>query len=254
MCHNDNSFLTLTYDDDHLPDKGNLVPADTQKWLKRFRKAIAPKKVRYFLVGEYGEKSGRPHYHASLFGVGPEYLPVVQQTWSKGFCSLYEFNETTAQYVAGYIIKKLTRKGDPKLNGKHPEFARMSNRPGIGADAMQIIADQLHSDAGLDSILAEGDVPKSLKIGKKQYPLGRYLRRKLREEMGFTEKMVEQIKAAFFEEANEEMLRLYEEAVENGNIYKEGYLNTKQRYQKEHEGSIRSIKARQKIFEQRRQL
>jgi len=141
--HAENSFLTLTYDDEHLPARGSLDPSHTQKWLKRFRKAIAPRKVRFYLVGEYGDQSQRPHYHAALFGVGPdgivvnnEYCSVpdiVSRTWGKGHVMLGSLTSASAQYICGYVTKKMTSKFDPRLNGRYPEFARMSRRPGIGS-------------------------------------------------------------------------------------------------------------------------
>ena len=68
FTHDYNSFVTLTYDESHLPEDGGLNHGHVQKFLKLLRKKVAPAKVRYFVVGEYGEKSGRPHYHLALFG------------------------------------------------------------------------------------------------------------------------------------------------------------------------------------------
>ena len=65
--HEDNCFITLTFDDDHLGD-GSLKVSDFQNFMKRLRQAIAPKKVRFFHCGEYGAKLSRPHHHACLFG------------------------------------------------------------------------------------------------------------------------------------------------------------------------------------------
>ena len=69
--YSDNTMVTLTYDDEHLPrlddGRGTLVPKDFQDWLKRFRKAVEPRRVRYFGVGEYGDQLWRPHYHVILF-------------------------------------------------------------------------------------------------------------------------------------------------------------------------------------------
>lgn len=208
FMHEESSFLTLTYDNDHLPAGGTLVPKDFQDWLKRFRKWIAPDRVRFFGVGEYGDESGRPHYHASLFGVGECLEPVVRETWGKGHVMLAEFNEVTAQYVAGYVVKKMTAKDDLRLNGRHPEFSRQSNRPGIGASAMQVLADAVLTDQGLDEFLATGDVPIRFQIGKRSFPLGRYLRQKLREEVGVSEEQKEKIKERFFAEWDAEMLEL----------------------------------------------
>ena len=61
-------FLTLTYDDDHLPPNGSLVKSDLQKFFKRLRKNSG-KKMAYFACGEYGEQTARCHYHVILFGL-----------------------------------------------------------------------------------------------------------------------------------------------------------------------------------------
>lgn len=194
LCHEENSFLTLTYSKEELPDGGTLVPKHCVDWLKRYRKFIAPAKVRYYLVGEYGDQSQRPHYHAALFGVGMSYEEAVKKTWGKGHVMLAEFNQITAQYIAGYVTKKMTDKADPRLQGRYPEFARMSLNPGIGAAAMAVIADALHSDAGLDEIVSTGDVPSAVRVGGRLVPIGRYLRSKLRSEMGMPQRMVDEAK------------------------------------------------------------
>lgn len=237
LCHEESSFLTLTYSNEHLPEGGCLSPKAASLFLKRFRKAIYPQKVRYFLVGEYGDESRRPHYHASLFGVGPAYAPIVQACWPYGFSSLYEFNETTAQYVCGYVIKKLADVNYAEF-GLTPEFARMSRRPGIGADAMRILADTLHSKHGLDEIERVGDVPHQLKIGKRSIPLGRYLRSKLREEMGFKPEMVEAVKQRFFSERSLEVLALFKDSEA---------LSLSDALLKKNLGRIQSVEARSKI-------
>lgn len=72
----------------------------------------------------------------------------------------------------------MTRTDDPRLEGRWPEFARMSLRPGIGYGALHEVAHALLDDR-LDGLLQ--DVPTSLR-GK---PLGRYLRRNLRIMMGY---------------------------------------------------------------------
>lgn len=71
--YEDNCFITLTYDDEHLPLGMSLVPKDLQDFLKRFRSRIAPIKVRYYGVGEYGDQTQRPHD-------APSYECMEQQT------------------------------------------------------------------------------------------------------------------------------------------------------------------------------
>lgn len=190
--HGDSCFCTLTYDDAHVPV--GLVKEDYQRWLKRLRRAVFPRKIRYFLAGERGDISGRPHFHAAVFGLDrvsgggvDGQGGVVQSSWcaersseSLGFTQVGELNDKSAYYLAGYVTKK--------ISGILPgvkEFSRMSLRPGIGAPAMGDVSAALGSDVGLDAISAEGDVPHSLRHGRRLLPLGRYLRGRLRVSLGF---------------------------------------------------------------------
>lgn len=90
----------------------------------------------------------------------------------------------SAQYVAGYVTKKMTGKNDSRLFGRYPEFARMSNRPGLGSDALWEVASELLRYEDLDPRISQADVPVSLRHGAKTLPLGRYLRKRLREMIG----------------------------------------------------------------------
>lgn len=175
-----------------------MVPRDAQLWLKRLRFKLAPEKVRFFLVGEYGDESWRPHYHAILFGINPYVAGgldggsgVVQRTWvddrgqSIGHSYVGTCTPESMEYVAGYCTKKMTWKGDPRLNGKYPEFSRMSLRPGIGASSMCDFSESLKSSPSFAAALSGGDVPFAYGRGTKSVPLGRYLRRRLRLELGY---------------------------------------------------------------------
>lgn len=146
--YEDNSFLTLTYDDDHLPRDGSLHVSDFQCFMKRLRKSIAPKRVRYYHCGEYGETTGRPHYHALLFGYSsPDRKffskrgenPIftsdsMSKLWPLGFSVEGDVSFDSAAYVARYVMKKVTgEKADSHYQGRLPEYTTMSRRPGIGA-------------------------------------------------------------------------------------------------------------------------
>ncbi len=118
QLYEENSFITLTYDDKNLPFDGGLELEHFQKFMKRLRKKLAPKKIRFFHCGEYGEKLSRPHYHAILFNHDfPDRLyfservdtsEFLEDCWGKGFTTVGEVNLTSCAYVARYVTKKIT--------------------------------------------------------------------------------------------------------------------------------------------------
>lgn len=199
LCHSANAFVTLTYAEDALPAGASLNPSDLRNWLKRFRKRISPSRVRFYAVGEYGDDTQRPHYHAALFGypgcdcgavnrlrplsrpANCAHCSLVSSTWSLGLVDVGHLTPESAQYIAGYVVKKMTMRDDPRLAGREPEFARMSLRPGIGLNAMHDVASTI-LQFNLDS--TQADVPVSLRHGKKELPLGTYLRQQLRTMIG----------------------------------------------------------------------
>lgn len=262
LSHDENCFVTLTYADEHLPPGGQLEPRDVQLWLKKLRKACDPTRLRYFCVGEYGDESYRPHYHLSVFGVsgttlvncpsGPGYFEqAVAETWAKGVVHVAEFSELSAQYVAGYVVKKLTNDKDPRLGNKHPEFSRMSNRPGIGAAAMAIVAKSLRDGAGTvgeDALLPEGDVPRQLKLGRRGVPLGRYLVRRLRKEVGFTDEYIDQVKQAQTWQQSVEMSALHKVAVDRAPL---AAITRRAVYLEEVKQRILQSEARARIYKKR---
>ena len=50
--HDENSFLTLTYDDDHLPSDLSLDKTHFQKFMKRLRSRFPDRVIRYYHCGE----------------------------------------------------------------------------------------------------------------------------------------------------------------------------------------------------------
>lgn len=183
--HEHSCFVTLTYSPENLPHGSNLCPEDAQKFLKRLRKHYPPQSIRYYLVGEYGDTTQRPHYHLLLYGVPIADSRIIADCWSRdkkplGHIVVGSVTFESAGYVAGYVTNKLTKSDDPRLGGRHPEFARMSLRPGIGALAVPDIVDTLQTKHGCAQLALEGDVPTILQHGSRKLPLGRYLRSKLR--------------------------------------------------------------------------
>lgn len=224
LTHDENCFVTLTYAPEHIPRIGSLQPRDLQLFVKRLRQRAGSRRLRFFAVGEYGERGERPHYHLSVFGLSGYTLldgspaklahEVIKECWPAGFTLTGDFNIKTANYVCGYITKKMTAPNS-YTDGRHPEFARMSNRPGIGAAAMIILAKQaLASGHGLDLLEETGDVPPALVIGRKSLPLGRYLLSILRDAVGFTPEYVQILKDRQAYKSSTEMLMLLSTALE----------------------------------------
>lgn len=146
--YEDNCFITLTYDDDKIPENYSLEVKDFQKFMKRLRKAYPEKTIRFFHCGEYGEQTHRPHYHACIFNFDfpdKKILPrdarkepiysseILSSLWGKGHCSVGALTYNSASYVARYILKKVTgQQAKNHYNGRKPEYITMSRRPGIG--------------------------------------------------------------------------------------------------------------------------
>jgi hypothetical protein len=105
----------------------------------------------------------------------------------------------SASYIAGYVLKKMSGRKLVLLPSQRPEFARMSLRPGIGADATWDVASVLMQ---LPSRRV-ADVPHHLRHGIRKMPLGPYLRRLIRKRIGRDEKS-----PAFALEASKERLRV----------------------------------------------
>lgn len=149
--HEQNSFLTLTVDQEHAQavfPGGSLCYPPFQKFIRAFRKKLK-KKVRFFMCGEYGERFSRPHYHSVIFGwfpteedrtlykdtqAGPLYTSrLISGLWENGFHTVGRFDISCALYVAGYVNKKINGKlKEQWYQGREPEFAKMSLKPGLG--------------------------------------------------------------------------------------------------------------------------
>lgn len=252
MTHEENCFVTLTYSDNDLPAGDNLDPLALRLFLKRLRKRLSPTLFRFYGVGEYGDQSQRPHYHLSLFGVsgrtdvGPRgklthwgVSQAIQESWPFGHTLCLEFNHQTARYVSGYVTKKLTNKNDPRLGGRNPEFARMSNRPGVGARAVPQMA------AALAAVHTLGDGSILRLNGKKQF-VGPYLARKLLEAREPDAKVVQQFKDERSLERSIKMQALYENSQPNTEV-----LTIRQAYQNSVLQQVRTLENRLKIHAKR---
>ena len=172
-----NLFLTLTYDDDHLPDSvfidessgvvhvSELRKRDLSAFMKRLRSSLQERfnftGVRFFAPGEYGDKTDRPHYHAILLNCPPEIMselvflsktkrgdilyssPYFDSIWKNGFVTVGSCSAESIGYVARYALKKVGALDRSTM--REAPFALMSRRPGIGAPFFYKFRDSIES-------------------------------------------------------------------------------------------------------------
>lgn len=156
QVHDDAWFITLTYNNEELPNHGSLDPEDLRIFFKTLRRQTG-ERISYYACGEYGPETKRPHYHAVLFG--PSFLdrmhwrtdpngPVwrsetLENAWRLGNSELTTVSPRSASYVAGYVREKVQAKHNPhhyerldpatgEIVEVYPDFSRMSRRPPIG--------------------------------------------------------------------------------------------------------------------------
>lgn len=250
--HGDSSFLTLTYDEEHhaklplTPSGRSLDFSHHEKFLKSLRRRYTQNNIRYYGCGEYGERSGRPHFHYILHGFPAcsgsrchhpsgkftcEACNVVRAAWKKGHIYLGEATKDSIAYVANYITKGWTQLNDytsPLLDGRVPEDHRCSG--GLGGTAIDKIAEDFINNIDFsESFLGtEGDVPSVLKTDGRLYPIGRYLKSRFRKKLGWSETGLPKEK---MNEWKKEMQQLYEKTI--GPTYQKASDYTKKVYLQE---------------------
>lgn len=175
QCHTQNCFITLTFNEAHVPVSGSLSKRDWQLFAKRMRKRCGP--FRFFHCGEY-TSTGLPHYHSCIFGYDfpdREYFKdsasgsrlyrsaLLEELWPYGFSTVGDVSFESAAYVARYSLKKVT--GDAAeehymrvdAHGQviqlQPEYVTMSRRPGIGAAWFRRFGNEVYPS---DEVIARG--------------------------------------------------------------------------------------------------
>lgn len=160
--YTDNCFITLTYDEEHLPRNssgmGTLKKRDVQNFMKRLRNHVYKKigkRIRFFAVGEYGDTTFRAHVHCGIYNFIPDDLKFYKNSktgipmynsdflhkiWKRGFVVVEYMTYENSAYMARYTQKKADRldyKYYDKLCDKlgvEREFKLTSRRPGIALD------------------------------------------------------------------------------------------------------------------------
>lgn len=172
--HEHSCFLTLTYEDNPV----TLIYSHIQLFLRSMRRAGY--KLRFYCVGEYGEKNWRPHWHLILYGYDfhadrkcrvrePHKLydsVELSKYWARGFATIGEVTPETIAYVSRYALKKITgqkaeehyTRVDPTTGEIHyltPEFSRMSLKPGLGSTFYEQYKKDMHVD---DAVTRRGGI------------------------------------------------------------------------------------------------
>lgn len=198
--HDENLWITLTYSEENLPvhferqrdgkvfgsrEWPTLCRPDYQNFFKRLRNYGLPPDFKYFIVGEYGEKYHRPHYHACLFGIGRDYQDRVLRAWCReshqysydliGHVYFGDLTPETMQYTAGYTVKKMTGFNHDLLYGRYPEFGASSK--GLSLNAVDEVIEVMQ-------LLRLNDVPDYLVVSQQKVPVPRYIKKKVRERLG----------------------------------------------------------------------
>lgn len=182
---NDVWFVTLTYDNEHLPinffaepstglaiQNSTLVKRDCQLFLKRLRKAVEPDRIRFYLCGEYGGQTERPHYHVILYGLrlpeddlcvykrsprGDVYYnsKLLSRVWPFGYVVVGRVTWETCAYTSRYVTKKLTGAESDYYRAFNllPPFSLMSRRPGIARNYYDS-----HSDSDLGHLSMDAQI------------------------------------------------------------------------------------------------
>lgn len=139
------SFVTLTYDEKHLRSNRSLCKRDVQLFLKRLRKKYVENRIRYYCVGEYGSKGGRPHYHLLLFNC--EDTEAVRDSWRDsrgntiGIVHVGTVTQASISYCLKYLVQPMV-----EVEGLEPPFALMSRGYAIGGRYLTDAMVQWHRD------------------------------------------------------------------------------------------------------------
>lgn len=194
-------FITLTYDEEHLPwgnESPTLCKRDIQLFIKRLRKVG---KVRYFIVGEYGDKTSRPHYHGIIFnlpGVNQEdTTKIIVDKWQNGHVLLGTVNPASIRYTTKYCLKTVEN-----IEEGERGFMLCSSKPGIGYNYISDSVIKYHEAHMANfSMVLPGGIKK---------PMPRYYRHKI-----WSEKQRKEQSEAFIkmsdEKINEEIKKSQDE-------------------------------------------
>ncbi len=195
--------VTLTYSAEFLPADGSVSRSVIKSFLKHLRQKARRAGftgIRFFCASEYGEKTGRPHYHVLLWNLPPQLHPEIgcangaeflkldakqraAYAWPYGTVHvdpLLVHRKAALEYLLKYQVKSIAER-DALRGGRKKEFLQMSLRPPIGGVAV----DRMYSSLAKNPHFVEHcetacDVPGFVRQGGKFKPIGRTMRRRAR--------------------------------------------------------------------------
>lgn len=153
--HEKSCFATFTYDRKHLPRSFSLDKAELQRFWKRLRK-VHESGLKYFACGEYGERFGRPHYHAIVFGLGVEDGGLLESVWANGHVEVSGVGVESIRYTADYLQKKVEMR--PLYRWKEPPFQVMSQ--GLGRQYAFDNCGELRAFGSISQNGVKGRIPR----------------------------------------------------------------------------------------------
>lgn len=198
--HEHNSFLTLTYNNENIPLSevvdtktgevkpiSSLNPEHTKNFIKKLRRHYKyhynHEGIRFYLCGEYGDKTNRAHYHVLLYN-----CPIndkkfhktteagilwtsetIEKIWGMGNIMVADMTWETCAYTARYMMKKQKGRDAKEYYenlGIIPEFCRMSLKPGIGKNYYEKNKDKIYK---YDEIILTGSKGKAIKVKPPAY-------------------------------------------------------------------------------------
>lgn len=173
--HQQNCFLTLTYDEKQTGYHNTFEYPDIQKFKKRMRSYVTRehngRKIEIFNVHEYG-KNGKKHWHLIVFGYqfpdresykntpsGPLSISkILTRLWPHGNHSIGNVSEASAMYQAQYLEKDIKNGHAGSTKSSH------SKHSGIG---------KTFFFKNYKQILRLGFIP----FGTQKMPIPRYFQR-----------------------------------------------------------------------------
>lgn len=158
--HLQNSFVTLTYNDENYPKDGKINKKHLQNFFKKLRRRGY--QFKYFGTGEYGETTKRAHYHVLFFGQSFNFdkkmlteklytSETLEKIWGLGNISIGQLELSSIMYTVGYTQKKVTQEDT---------FNLMSKRPSIGKDWIEQYKDDIAKNGFLTIQGQKFKIPK----------------------------------------------------------------------------------------------